>query len=73
MHRLCCAFWTYFRLPEPKGRTYAELDIRFEQRVSARKFKSTVIDKLDADVDKLLGEKKSGAVMIKQVGSSPSV
>jgi MFS transporter, SP family, general alpha glucoside:H+ symporter len=42
-----CFLWTFFRLPEPKGRTYAELDILFEQRVSARKFASTVIDRLD--------------------------
>ncbi|KAH8670303.1 MFS maltose permease MalP [Tricladium varicosporioides] len=33
-----CFSWTYFRLPEPKGRTYGELDILFEQGVSARKF-----------------------------------
>lgn len=36
--------WTYFRLPEPKGRTYGELDVLFEHRVSARKFKSTRVD-----------------------------
>jgi len=41
---LICLVWTYFRLPEPKGRTYAELDMLFEQRVSARKFASTVVD-----------------------------
>ncbi|KAJ5263561.1 hypothetical protein N7478_011166 [Penicillium angulare] len=39
-----CLIWTYFRLPEPKGRTYAELDILFEQGVSARKFGSTKLD-----------------------------
>ncbi|PNS19630.1 hypothetical protein CAC42_7474 [Sphaceloma murrayae] len=39
-----CAVWTFFRLPEPKGRTYGELDVLFEQRVPARKFKSTVVD-----------------------------
>jgi SP family general alpha glucoside:H+ symporter-like MFS transporter len=39
-----CLVWTYFRLPEPKGRTYGELDILFEQKVSARKFSSTVVD-----------------------------
>ena len=33
--------WTYFRLPEPKGRTYGELDILFENKVSARKFAKT--------------------------------
>lgn len=33
--------WIFFRLPEPKGRTYGELDILFENKVSARKFAST--------------------------------
>lgn len=36
--------WVFFRLPEPKGRTYGELDLLFEQRVSARKFASTKVD-----------------------------
>ena len=36
--------WIYFRLPEPKGRTYGELDILFEHKVSARKFASTNVD-----------------------------
>lgn len=35
---------TYFRLPEPKGRTYGELDVLFENRVSARKFRTTAAD-----------------------------
>ncbi|KIX98096.1 uncharacterized protein Z520_06176 [Fonsecaea multimorphosa CBS 102226] len=39
-----CATYCYFRLPEPKGRTFAELDVLFDQKVSARKFKSTVVD-----------------------------
>ncbi|KAK0624495.1 General alpha-glucoside permease [Lasiodiplodia hormozganensis] len=39
-----CVVWTFFRLPEPKGRTYAELDILFRQGVPARKFKETVVD-----------------------------
>lgn len=38
-----CLTWTFFRLPEPKGRTYGELDALFEQRVSARKFKPTKV------------------------------
>jgi len=33
--------WVCFRLPEPKDRTYAELDMLFEQGVSARKFAKT--------------------------------
>ncbi|KAI4693547.1 uncharacterized protein J4E88_001920 [Alternaria novae-zelandiae] len=40
----CVVVWVYFRLPEPKGRTYGELDMLFEQRVSARKFASTQVD-----------------------------
>lgn len=36
--------WSYFRLPELKGRTYGELDLLFEAGVSARKFKSTKVD-----------------------------
>ncbi|KAB8216207.1 general substrate transporter [Aspergillus novoparasiticus] len=40
----CCVVWVFFRLPEPKGRTYAELDVLFERGVSARKFASTEVD-----------------------------
>jgi SP family general alpha glucoside:H+ symporter-like MFS transporter len=36
--------WVYFRLPEPRGRTYGELDMLFEQKVSARKFAKTKVD-----------------------------
>lgn len=40
----CCLTWAYFRLPEPKGRTFAELDVLFERKISARKFKKTDVD-----------------------------
>jgi len=39
-----CFLWSFFRLPEPKGRTFGELDTLFEQRVPARKFAVTVVD-----------------------------
>ncbi|KAJ6787627.1 hypothetical protein PWT90_08216 [Aphanocladium album] len=39
-----CILWTYFRLPEPKDRTFGELDVLFERRVSARKFSKAVVD-----------------------------
>ncbi|TVY82806.1 Maltose permease MAL31 [Lachnellula suecica] len=39
-----CVVWVYFRLPEPKGRTYGEMDVLFERRISARKFKETKLD-----------------------------
>jgi SP family general alpha glucoside:H+ symporter-like MFS transporter len=37
----------YLRLPEPKGRTYEELDLLFERRISGRKFKQTEVDIAD--------------------------
>ncbi|KAK3074871.1 hypothetical protein LTR53_002325 [Teratosphaeriaceae sp. CCFEE 6253] len=46
---LLCATWTYFRLPEPKGRTYAELDILFGAKVPARKFRTTVVESFGVD------------------------
>jgi SP family general alpha glucoside:H+ symporter-like MFS transporter len=36
--------WSYFRLPEAKGRTYEELDLLFQKKVPARKFASTYVD-----------------------------
>ena len=33
--------WAFFRLPETKDRTYEELDILFDRRISARKFSKT--------------------------------
>ncbi|KAF2856942.1 general substrate transporter [Plenodomus tracheiphilus IPT5] len=41
---IVCFISAYFGLPELKGRSYRELDILFNRKVSARKFKSTVID-----------------------------
>ncbi|KAF2015349.1 maltose permease MAL61 [Aaosphaeria arxii CBS 175.79] len=39
-----CIIYTYFRLPEPKGRSFAELDLLFEKKVPARKFATTNVD-----------------------------
>ncbi|KFY55620.1 hypothetical protein V496_06942 [Pseudogymnoascus sp. VKM F-4515 (FW-2607)] len=41
--------WSFFRLPEPKGRTYGELDVLFERKVSARKFKGTAVDQFQGE------------------------
>jgi SP family general alpha glucoside:H+ symporter-like MFS transporter len=46
---LLSCIWVYFRLPEPKGRTYAELDMLFEMRVPARKFAKTEVDPFTAE------------------------
>lgn len=46
-----CIIYTYFRLPEPNGRSFAELDVLFEKRVSARKFAATPVDVFDETVE----------------------
>ncbi|PYH47510.1 putative MFS alpha-glucoside transporter [Aspergillus saccharolyticus JOP 1030-1] len=42
-----CIVYAFFRVPEPSGRSFAELDILFERRVSARKFHLTPVDVFD--------------------------
>ena len=42
-----CIVYTYYRVPEPQGRSFAELDLLFERGVSARKFASTDVDVFD--------------------------
>jgi len=44
-----CIIWTYFRLPEPKGKTYAELDVLFERRIGARDFANANADPFRGD------------------------
>jgi MFS transporter, SP family, general alpha glucoside:H+ symporter len=48
---LISCIWVFFRLPEPRGRTYAELDVLFEQGVSARQFSKTVVDPYSHTID----------------------
>jgi hypothetical protein len=38
-------------VPEPRGRSFAELDLLFAQGVSARKFASTRVDVFDETVE----------------------
>ncbi|KAK7516403.1 uncharacterized protein IWZ02DRAFT_475774 [Phyllosticta citriasiana] len=47
----CCIIYTFFRVPEPRGRSFAELDLLFERGVSARKFETTQVDVFDEEVD----------------------
>lgn len=39
-----CIVWCVFRLPESKDRSYAELNLLFENKVAAWKFASTKVD-----------------------------
>ena len=41
---LICIVWCIFRLPESKGRSYAELNLLFENRIKAWKFRTTKVD-----------------------------
>jgi SP family general alpha glucoside:H+ symporter-like MFS transporter len=43
----CGLVWTFFRLPEPKGRSYGELDLLFDMKVPARKFKETQVQEFE--------------------------
>lgn len=50
--------WTYFRLPEMKGRTYEELDLLFANKVKTRAFKKTVVSTYNTHVE-LVDEKNA--------------
>jgi SP family general alpha glucoside:H+ symporter-like MFS transporter len=41
---LLLVVWTYFRLPECKGRTFGEIDILFEKKVGAREFENVEVE-----------------------------
>jgi SP family general alpha glucoside:H+ symporter-like MFS transporter len=58
-----CVIYTYFRMPEPRGRTFAELDLLFERKVSARKFATAEVDVFDEQVDdRLIAQYKADEV-----------
>jgi MFS transporter, SP family, general alpha glucoside:H+ symporter len=70
---LLCFVWAYFRLPEPKGRTYAELDILFDKEVSARKFATTHVDPYeihssDSEVKRLNSGNEKNEVLVESSG-----
>ncbi|KAJ5214082.1 hypothetical protein N7449_001251 [Penicillium cf. viridicatum] len=46
-----CIIYTYFRVPEPRGRSFAELDLLFERGISARKFSTTQVDVFDETIE----------------------
>ena len=53
-----CIIYCYFRIPEPSGRTFAEIDILFERRVSARKFATTKVNAFDVAIQHQMEEDK---------------
>lgn len=51
---LACNIWCWFRLPETKDRSFGEIDIMFDNRVPARKFKYTRVDRKSSNKLKLI-------------------
>ncbi|EGV66261.1 general substrate transporter [Yamadazyma tenuis ATCC 10573] len=71
---IASAIWCWFDLPETKGKTFAELDLLFNEGVPARKFKTTEVDVFNAD--QLIGEMgKDGVkhIVIATEGAGPTV
>lgn len=52
--------WCFFRLPEPKGLTYSDLDLLFEHKVSARQFSREAADALVPNLARLNKNEQSG-------------
>lgn len=44
-----CLVLSFIYIPEMKGRSYREIDIMFNRKIPARKWKKTVIDVNDDD------------------------
>ncbi|KAK5655673.1 hypothetical protein OQA88_5606 [Cercophora sp. LCS_1] len=62
-----CIIYTYFRVPEPTGRSFAEMDLLFQQGVSARAFKETQVNVFEQDVDSDVMESYEKRVVQSQV------
>ncbi|OKL58259.1 hypothetical protein UA08_06457 [Talaromyces atroroseus] len=52
--------WCFFRLPEPKDRSPAELDVLFEKKISARKFSGMRVNPFRADNFAITAEDAEG-------------
>ncbi|KAF2855900.1 trehalose transporter [Plenodomus tracheiphilus IPT5] len=48
----------YFRLPEPSGRTFAEMDLLFERGISARQFKHASVNAFDVALQHQVADDK---------------
>lgn len=72
---VACFVYAYFRIPEPMGRTYAEMDWLFATGVSARKFKETVVPRFGEEGEEgvVVGEKGKGRRSTGSTGGSQTV
>lgn len=62
--------WTCFRLPEPKGLTYADMDVLFENNISARNFRKVEIDPFRSDHFVVANESESTGLDVEKPGIS---
>ncbi|KAJ9613732.1 uncharacterized protein PV06_01133 [Exophiala oligosperma] len=72
---LLCNIWCWFRLPETKDRTFGEIDLMFENRVPARKFKHTKVDQFAVamrEAQKVEAAEEKAAVEHQNVVEVPS-
>lgn len=56
-----CLIWCYFRLPEPLGLSYLELDILFEKRAKAKKFREFQVNLASTGYFSLTRNERSGS------------
>ncbi|KAJ4349230.1 hypothetical protein N0V95_004766 [Ascochyta clinopodiicola] len=61
---LLCNIWCWFRLPETKDRPFGEIDLLFENKVHARKFKHTSVDQFVLVRDYSEAEKEPAVVHV---------
>ncbi|RSH90303.1 hypothetical protein EHS25_001637 [Saitozyma podzolica] len=53
-----CFVYHFFRLPEPTGKSFAEIDILFERKTPARKFKKAHVNAFDVALHHQVAEDK---------------
>lgn len=57
-------------MPEPSGRSFAELDLLFQKGVSAREFATTQVDVFEEDIDGEFMDHYHNRTEIKEVKGS---
>ncbi|VUC37244.1 unnamed protein product [Clonostachys rosea] len=55
---LLCNIWCWFRLPETKDRSFGEIDLLFDNKVPARKWKYTNVDQFASNQSHSIKEKR---------------
>ncbi|KAI8941463.1 hypothetical protein NX059_002682 [Plenodomus lindquistii] len=54
----CMVLYHFFRLPEPSGRSFAEMDILFERKIPARQFKHASVNAFDVALQHQVADDK---------------